>query len=100
MLLTLNPITVTGIAEASATGTKTDTPLVETPRSISVVSAGETAQRGAAQTVGGTFGYTAGVFSGPAATNRSNWTERIRGFSTFRSTFIDGLIDLNGPGRG
>ena len=110
--LVLDPITVTGIAgtatgpvegivaEASATGTKTDTPLIETPRSISVVTAGEIAQRGGAQTVGDALGYTAGVFSVPIATNRANWTERIRGFSTFRSTFVDGLIDPNGPGRG
>ena len=48
------------VAHQSATGTKTDTPLIETPQSVSVVTADEIEAR-AAQTLGNALRYTAGV---------------------------------------
>ncbi|MBK4215891.1 TonB-dependent siderophore receptor [Paracoccus caeni] len=83
----------------SRTATKSDTPILETPRAISVVSSTEIAARGGAQTIGETLGYTPGVFSTPIATNRTNWTERLRGFSNYQSGYQDGLIDPTGMDR-
>ena len=48
------------IARRSATGTKTDTPLIETPQSISVITRDQMAVQDA-QTVGQAMRYTAGV---------------------------------------
>lgn len=48
------------VAQRSATGTKTDTPLIETPQSISVVTA-EQMQVQKAYTLQDALGYTAGV---------------------------------------
>lgn len=107
----LNQITLTSDAETgtgpvvglfateSRTATKSDTPLIETPRAVSVVSAAEIQARGGAQTIGQTLGYVPGVFSTPLASNRTNWTERVRGFSNFQSGYQDGLIDPTGLDR-
>ena len=81
------------VATQSATGTKTDTPILETPRSISVVTAEEIAQRCGAQTISATRGYTPGVFTVPNSSNRSGFNDRIRGFSDYGSIFVDGLPD-------
>jgi len=51
------------VPTTSGAGTKTDTPLIETPRSISVVSRQEMTDRGA-QSVVDAVGYSAGVVSG------------------------------------
>lgn len=50
------------VARRSATGTKTDTPIIETPQSISVVTA-EQMQVQKAQSLQDALGYTAGVAS-------------------------------------
>ncbi|MDB6060282.1 MAG: hypothetical protein JWM78_385 [Verrucomicrobiaceae bacterium] len=50
------------VAKRSATGTKTDTPIIETPQSISVVGAQQITMQGA-QTVNDALKYTAGVTS-------------------------------------
>jgi len=56
------------VATRSATGTKTDTPLIETPQSISVVTRDQIDSQGANSTKQA-LGYTAGV----AAESRSNF---------------------------
>jgi iron complex outermembrane receptor protein len=67
------------VAKRSATGTKTDTPLIETPQSISVVTAREI-EATKAQSLTDALAYTAGVF-------RSEGNDRtadrlyIRGFN-------------------
>ncbi|MDP3653383.1 MAG: TonB-dependent siderophore receptor [Rhodoferax sp.] len=50
------------VAKRSATGTKTDTPITETPQSISVVTADQM-QAQKAQTLQDAFGYSAGVMT-------------------------------------
>ena len=58
----LEQITVLGLKsnEESGVGTKTDTPLVEVPQSISVIGADQMDLQGA-QSLGQALGYTAGV---------------------------------------
>ncbi|GAB5097895.1 TonB-dependent siderophore receptor [Caballeronia sp. HLA56] len=100
----LKPVTVTGereketatspvegyVAKRSATGTKTDTPIIETPQSISVITSDQM-QAQAAQTVGEALRYTPGVIGeqyGGLDTTVDYFT--VRGFSnTF--PFVDGL---------
>lgn len=61
------------VAKRSATGTKTDTPLVETPQSISVVTEQQMRDQGA-QNVQDTLRYTAGVRSEPyGLDSRGDW---------------------------
>jgi len=69
------------VATRSATGTKTDTPLVETPRAISVVTR-EQLDAQQPRTASEALRYTPGVItqSGPLGLNDA--TIRIRGFST------------------
>jgi iron complex outermembrane receptor protein len=69
------------VARRSATGTKTDTPIIETPQSISVVTADQIA-RLKAQSLQEALGYTAGVAAGVG--NSSSYftadTMLLRGF--------------------
>lgn len=69
------------VATRSATGTKTDTPLKETPQSISVVTRDEFTDRGAA-TLQDAISYTPGVSS--FASGRSLFLDEflVRGFDT------------------
>lgn len=78
---------VQGIAATrSATGTKTDTPIIETPQSISVVSSEEFQNYGA-RNVNQALGYTAGLSNayggGSADTIQDSMTSR--GFGLFNS---------------
>ena len=87
-------VTVTAndyVALTSATGTKTETPLIETPEAISVVTSQELRDRDT-QTVDDALRYTAGVDAEPYGIDtRLDWFY-IRGFfSTFDSLFLDGL---------
>ncbi len=74
---------VTGyVAKRSATATKTDTPLVETPQSISVIGAEEIQIRGATSLFEA-IGYTAGVAATSVrsgAADRTNDSFLLRGF--------------------
>ncbi|WP_245259753.1 TonB-dependent siderophore receptor [Methylopila sp. 73B] len=69
------------VATRSATGSKTDTPLIETPRSISVIARDELADRGAT-TLQEALAYTPGVAS--FASGRSLVLDEflLRGFDT------------------
>jgi iron complex outermembrane receptor protein len=76
------------VASRSATGTKTDTPLIETPQSVSVVTADQISALGA-RTPSEALRYTAGVqverFGGDP---RFDWI-KIRGFDV--NEYMDGL---------
>lgn len=77
-------------ADVSAAGTKTDTPLIETPQSISVISAAEIDLQGA-QSLGEALRYSAGVNAEQygGVDQRIDWF-MVRGFPT-SAPYIDGL---------
>jgi iron complex outermembrane receptor protein len=90
--VTLDPITVEGrgetawgpvdgyVATRSATGTKTDTPIVETPQSISVVTADEM-RTTKANTLADAVSYTPGVITGTPTFTRLADDLMVRGFN-------------------
>ncbi len=103
---TLAPVTVSGnslsalaptvgyVAGASVSATKTDTPLIETPQSVSVVTREQIAEQGA-QTLNQVLRYTPGVATetrGATATRLDQFS--VRGFSA--STYLDGLRVFGG----
>ncbi len=91
--IVLGPITVEGktgsaygpvdgyVATRSATATKTDTPIIETPQSISVISREEMDDRDV-RDVGEVVSYTSGVFAGGTGETKlfGGSSVRIRGF--------------------
>ncbi|WP_332740381.1 TonB-dependent siderophore receptor [Hydrogenophaga sp.] len=78
------------VARRSATGTKTDTPLIESPQSVSVITAEEIGDR-KATTLDETLRYTAGVTSN-AKPWASDQMSLVRGFALeSASVFLDGL---------
>ncbi|GGF64284.1 TonB-dependent receptor [Azorhizobium oxalatiphilum] len=84
------------VATNSAAGTKTDTPLIETPRSISVVSAEEISDRGA-QSVVDAVSYSAGVVTGLYGYEPRFDVIYVRGFATTQlGDYKDGLRQANG----
>jgi iron complex outermembrane recepter protein len=83
----LGTVTVTGQA-----ATKTDTPFIETPQAVSVITREDIEEKGA-QTVQRATNYTPGVFSNQiGASNRYDYIV-LRGFSdgSINNTFLDGL---------
>lgn len=92
----LEQITVLGLKsnEESGVGTKTDTPLVEVPQSISVIGADQMDLQGA-QSLGQALGYTAGVNPDQygLVDSRIDWF-MVRGFPS-SSPYIDGLSDVS-----
>ncbi|HYI68377.1 MAG TPA: TonB-dependent siderophore receptor [Skermanella sp.] len=104
--LTLPPVRVAGqgenatgpvqgyVANRTATGTKTDTPLLEVPQSISVITPQQLEDRNV-QAESEAFLYSAGVFSQPFGGNLNQYNNfyRIRGFPTSAGgNFVDGLV--------
>lgn len=82
------------VAKRSATGTKTDTPILQNPQSVSVVGRPQIERQGS-QTVAESLRYTAGVVAGSRPGNRFD-DIFIRGFGGFGFTagyvqFLDGL---------
>ena len=76
------------IATRSATGTKTDTPLKDTPQSISVVTAEQVRDQGAT-TVQEALRYTPGVFADAFGNDTRGDYPRIRGSDP--DIYLDGL---------
>ncbi|NWD72345.1 TonB-dependent siderophore receptor [Pseudomonas gingeri] len=75
-------------ATRTAAGTKTDTPIVEAPRSISVITRAQMEDRGV-QNLDDALRYTPGVIASSYGTDsRADWL-RIRGFEP--TQFLDGL---------
>ena len=83
------------VATRSATGIKTDTPIVEIPQSISVITADRMEQLGA-NTLSEALNYTAGVRSDIyGSDSRYDWLS-IRGFDAyFPGFYFDGLFARN-----
>lgn len=82
------------VAEVTRSATKTDTPLLETPQSVSVITQSQIAQQGA-NTLNQVLRYTPGVAvetRGATATRLDQFT--IRGFSA--TTYLDGLRVFGG----
>lgn len=81
--------TVGYVAKRSTTGTKTDTPILEVPQSISVITAEQITDQGA-QNLQEVLGYTAGVRAEQwGLDNRGDWFS-LRGGSE-GSVYLDGL---------
>ena len=65
-------------AQGAGSATKTDTPILETPRSVSVVTQQQIQERGA-RDLAQALQYTPGVFAGFGGNdNRGDWTEGAR----------------------
>ncbi|MCP2000878.1 TonB-dependent siderophore receptor [Nitrobacter winogradskyi] len=80
------------VASRSATATKTDTPIIEVPQSISVVTRDQMEAR-QVQSLNETLRYTAGVLAESTGQQGSAPTFRIRGFSAIP---FNGSMYLNG----
>ena len=77
-------------AKHSATGTKTDTPLVKTPQSVSVVTREEMDMKQPAS-VKEALGYTPGVFASRGSSNTID-AMAIRGFTSVNTNqYLDGI---------
>jgi len=101
---TLSPIVVTERAETSsspvegyvanvgAAGTKTDTPLIETPQSITVITADQLKARGVRE-MGEVLRYTAGATGEPYGPDARGIFFQLRGFNVADEAFFrDGLL--------
>ncbi len=83
------------VATRSASGTKTDTPLIETPRAISVVTADEIADR-KVQSVEEALRYTVGVQVDAYGNDMRFDQIRSRGFNLVTTAdFLDGMRQPN-----
>ncbi len=83
--------TVGYVATTSTAGTKTDTPLIETPQSISVVTREELTDRNV-QTLLDAVAYTPGVRTGQSGFDPRYDSFAIRGFDvTYNGIYRDGL---------
>ena len=80
------------VAQRSASAMKSDTPLVETPVSVSVVTADQIRDQGAGS-VAEALNYTAGAFGGYRGTSNIADEVQLRGFGerTAVPKFLDGL---------
>jgi iron complex outermembrane receptor protein len=96
--LELAPTAVTGLTEEASTehvkgyvatrnlsATKTDTPIIETPQSLSVVTSDEIRDR-QSETLSQTLDLTPGFTSQPTSFNRTSDRFRIRGFDVESAT--------------
>lgn len=80
------------VATRSGSGTKTDTPLIETPQSISVVTQDQI-QAQAAQSVSQAIRYTAGTHGEVAGADLRTDAVYVRGF--LADQYLDGLRLMN-----
>ena len=79
------------VATQTATGTKTDTPLIETPQSISVITADRVKAQGA-NTIGQTLRYTPGVQGQLYGDDTRGYGLQMRGFDASDTGFYrDGM---------
>lgn len=78
------------VAKRSATGTKTDSSIIETPQSVSVVTA-DYAEAIGATTLKDALSYTPGINIAPyGSDSRYDWVY-LRGFDGYASIYLDGL---------
>lgn len=79
------------VATRSAGGTKTDTPLIETPQSISVITRDQMDAQ-AVQSVSQALNYTAGVVAQPRGSVNGYYEfPFIRGFAPTNFLYLDGM---------
>ncbi|MEB2845734.1 TonB-dependent siderophore receptor [Endobacterium cereale] len=76
------------VAAQSAGGTKTTTPLIETPQSISVITTQQLEDRGV-QNLGEALSYTAGVVAAPFGNDARYFNPIMRGFEAVDSVYIN-----------
>jgi iron complex outermembrane recepter protein len=105
--ITLNPVTVEGqgedasgpvdgyVANESTTGSKTDTPIIENPQSISVISA-DRLDAQAAGSLAEALRYSAGVTAELFGMDQRGYGINIRGFSADESSFYRDGLQLKG----
>jgi len=84
-------IVVTGALQETSAGTKTDTPLIETPQPITVIDAETYISQGAIS-VADTFRYVSGVQANTYGTDGRVDSTRIRGTTPLQ--FRDGMRDV------
>lgn len=89
-------IVVTGVAEkGTGSGTKTDTPLMETPQSITVIDGAELTLRNV-QSINQALGYVAGVSPNQRGGMVTRYDQLIlRGFAP--GLYLDGMRLIAGP---
>lgn len=89
-------IIVTGINDSKAsTGTKTDTPLIATPQSITIIDREELTRRNALS-INEALGYVAGVSTNQRGALATRYDQLVlRGFSP--GVFLDGVRLIAGP---
>ncbi|MCA0994927.1 TonB-dependent receptor [Alloyangia pacifica] len=78
------------VATTAQTATKTGTPILETPQSISVIT-GEQIEDQGATTLGDTLGYTSGLLAQPYGTDPRFDAPTIRGFDGSNAQYLNGL---------
>ncbi|MGE7367710.1 TonB-dependent siderophore receptor [Neorhizobium sp. NPDC001467] len=76
------------VATQSVSATKTTTPLIETPQSISVITTQQLEDRGV-QNLGEALGYTAGVVAAPFGNDARYFNPLLRGFEAVDSIYIN-----------
>ncbi|XSG82595.1 MAG: TonB-dependent siderophore receptor [Methyloligella sp. ZOD6] len=77
------------VATRSATGMKTDTPIVEIPQTVSVITADQIEVQGA-QTISQALRYTPGLLTQPNGASSVYDESRIRGFTPLY--YLDGMV--------
>ncbi|WP_022683539.1 TonB-dependent siderophore receptor [Sphingobium bisphenolivorans] len=89
-------IIVTGISEnKTGTGTKTDTPLIATPQSITIIDREELTRRNALS-INDALGYVAGVSTNQRGALATRYDQLVlRGFAP--GIFLDGMRLIAGP---
>ena len=85
-----------GYVAISSAGLKTDTPLIDTPQTVSVVTR-EQLDDQALQDIGDILRYTPGASIGQGEGNRDQIT--IRGQNTTAYFFVDGIRDDRQPSQ-
>lgn len=102
--LTLNPLVISAdalgtgfVAVEQETATKTDTPLLETQQSVSVVTEDQIREQGA-QTLGQALGYSAGILAEPFGADPRFDSPTIRGFGGRDAQYLNGLRLLRSSG--
>lgn len=78
------------VARQTITGSKTDTPVIEIPQSVFVVTRDQMDDR-AVQNVGQALDYTAGVLGQPFGTDPRFDSPLLRGFDASNSQYLNGL---------
>ena len=87
------------VARRTAAGTKTDTPLIEIPQSISVITRDQMEQRNV-QTINEALSYTAGIQTGGFGFDPRYDSFAIRGFAGSTARYADYLNGMRQPATG